>query len=134
VLFHDAVRPLIDPRIITDCVRPCTAAAVDVAILSADTVIAADDADVITEILPRAAAPRPDPAGVPVVRHQARLRARPERPDFATRPATDDCGWCPLPAWHPDPHQPGSEHNMKLTHPVDVHIADKRSFPTRTTA
>ena len=128
VLFHDAVRPLIDPRIITDCVSAlCTAAAVDVAIPSADTVIVVDDADVITEIPPRERLRRgqtPQGFRLSVIRRAYEL-ARSD-PDFATRPATDDCGVVLRYLAGTTIHVvPGSEHNMKVTHPVDVHIADK---------
>ncbi len=128
VLFHDAVRPLIDPRIITDCVTAlCNYAAVDVAIPSSDTVIVVDDANLITGIPPRERLRRgqtPQGFRLSVIRRAYEL-AR-EDPDFATSPATDDCGvvlrYLPGTPIHV---VPGSEHNMKVTHPVDIHIADK---------
>jgi 2-C-methyl-D-erythritol 4-phosphate cytidylyltransferase len=128
VLFHDAVRPLIDPRIITDCVAALSVhAAVDVAIPSADTVITVDEAGLISAIPPRERLRRgqtPQGFRLSVIRHAYEL-ARSD-PDFATRPATDDCGVVLryLPGT-PIYVVPGSEHNMKVTHPVDVHIADK---------
>src|SRR5215469_2751548 len=85
VLFHDAVRPLIDPRIITDCVAAlATYAAVDVAIPSADTVITVDEAGLITTIPPRERLRRgqtPQGFRLSVIRHAYEL-ARSD-PDFA---------------------------------------------------
>src|SRR2546430_7767931 len=128
VLFHDAVRPLIDPRIITDCVAALSVhGAVDVAIPSADTVITVDEAGLISAIPPRERLRRgqtPQGFRLSVIRRAYEL-ARSD-PDFAARPATDDCGVMLryLPGT-PIYVVPGSEHNMKVTHPVDVHIADK---------
>jgi 2-C-methyl-D-erythritol 4-phosphate cytidylyltransferase len=128
VLFHDAVRPLIDPRIITDCVAALSSyAAVDVAIPSADTVITVDEAGLITTIPPRERLRRgqtPQGFRLSVIRRAYELAHR--DPDFAARPATDDCGV--VLRYLPDTPiyvVPGNEHNMKVTHPVDVHIADK---------
>jgi 2-C-methyl-D-erythritol 4-phosphate cytidylyltransferase len=48
VLFHDAVRPLLDHRIITDCVAALADhEAVDVVIPSADTIVVVDDERVV---------------------------------------------------------------------------------------
>lgn len=128
VLFHDAVRPLVEPRIISDCVAALEDyAAVDVAIPSADTVIMVDDEDAITDIPPRSRLRRgqtPQGFRLPVIR-QAYERALAD-PEFAASPVTDDCGvvlrYLPGTPVHV---VPGSEHNMKVTHPVDVHVADK---------
>src|SRR4051812_47514337 len=50
VLFHDAVRPLLSPRIIRECVNALRRhEAVDIVIPSADTIVVIDD-DVITDI------------------------------------------------------------------------------------
>ena len=54
VLLHDAVRPLVTPRIIGECFQALqTHEAVDVAIPSADTIIEVTDDDTIREIPPR---------------------------------------------------------------------------------
>ena len=53
--FHDAVRPLVSPRIITECFEALDDYdAVDVAIPSADTIIEVGDDNTIREIPPRA--------------------------------------------------------------------------------
>src|SRR5690606_30322255 len=56
ILLHDAVRPLVTPRIIGECFTALeTYPAVDVAIPSADTIIEVADDDTIRSIPPRAA-------------------------------------------------------------------------------
>jgi 2-C-methyl-D-erythritol 4-phosphate cytidylyltransferase len=125
VLFHDAVRPLLNPRIIRDCVAALQRyGAVDVAIPSADTIIALDDDDCITAIPPRARLRRgqtPQAFRSPVIREAYRLAAQDR--DFA---ATDDCGV--VLRYLPDVAikvVAGAEENIKITHAVDFHIADK---------
>lgn len=128
VLFHDAVRPLVEPRVITECVQALRSyPAVDVAIPSADTVIMVDEADVITHIPPRARLRRgqtPQGFRLPVIRRAYEL-ARAD-PGFAACPPTDDCGMVAryLPGT-PIYVVPGSEQNIKVTYPLDLHIADK---------
>jgi 2-C-methyl-D-erythritol 4-phosphate cytidylyltransferase len=128
VLFHDAVRPLIEPRIISDCVAALRSyTAVDVAIPSADTVITVDQDEIITGIPPRNRLRRgqtPQAFRLSVIRRAYEL-ARAD-PDFARSPATDDCGV--VLRYLPDTPivvVRGSEFNMKVTHPVDVYVADK---------
>jgi 2-C-methyl-D-erythritol 4-phosphate cytidylyltransferase len=125
VLFHDAVRPLLEPRIITDCVTALeTYEAVDVAIPSADTIIVVDERDVITDIPVRDRLRRgqtPQGFRVGTIRRAYDLAA--EDPGFR---ATDDCGvvlrYLPeVPIFAVT----GSEQNMKVTHPIDIFIADK---------
>src|SRR4029079_15619563 len=49
LLFHDAVRPLVEDRIIRDCVEALqTYRAVDVAIASADTIIEVEDRVIVS--------------------------------------------------------------------------------------
>jgi ribitol-5-phosphate 2-dehydrogenase (NADP+) / D-ribitol-5-phosphate cytidylyltransferase len=124
VLFHDAVRPLLSQRIIREC---CNALrryqAVDVAIPSADTIVVVQDG-VIESIPDRTRIRRgqtPQGFHLATIREAYRLAA--QDPTFA---ATDDCGVVRRYL----PHVPikvvdGDEENIKITHPVDVHIADK---------
>ena len=125
VLFHDAVRPFIDERIIRDCVEALDRYdAVDTAIPSADTIIRVDDARHITDIPARAALRRgqtPQAFRLGTIRRAYEL-ARLD-PTFT---ATDDCGvvfqYLPdVPIYVVD----GTAENMKVTEPIDVHIADK---------
>ena len=131
VLLHDAVRPLLEPRIISECVEALrTHTAVDVAIPSSDTVVMVapgPHGEVVQQALDRASLRRsqtPQCFRLSVIR-EAYRRAFAD-PGFAARPATDDCGvvlrYMPE---VPIVIVPGSEHNMKVTHPVDVYIADK---------
>ncbi|MDW5329346.1 bifunctional cytidylyltransferase/SDR family oxidoreductase [Plantactinospora sp. KLBMP9567] len=124
VLFHDAVRPLLSPRIVRECVNALwTYSAVDVAIPSADTIIQVDD-DCITDIpvrsrLRRGQTPQAFRSGT--IRAAYALAA--QDPAFS---ATDDCGV----VLRYLPEVPikvieGSDENIKVTHPVDVHLADK---------
>ncbi|MDP4506691.1 IspD/TarI family cytidylyltransferase [Nonomuraea turcica] len=130
VLLHDAVRPLVEPRIIAECVKALrTHRAVDVAIPSSDTVLVAvpgPDGEVIGEVLDRSRLRRsqtPQCFKLSVIR-QAYERALAD-PDFGSRPATDDCGvvlrYLPEVPIHV---VPGSEHNIKITHPADLRIAE----------
>ncbi|AVT32825.1 2-C-methyl-D-erythritol 4-phosphate cytidylyltransferase [Plantactinospora sp. BC1] len=125
VLFHDAVRPLLSPRIVRECVNALwTHSAVDVAIPSADTIIQVDDDDCITDIPVRSRLRR---GQTPQAFRSRTIRAAYELagqdPEFS---ATDDCGV----VLRYLPEVPikvieGSDENIKVTHPVDVHLADK---------
>lgn len=123
VLLHDAVRPLISPRIIADAVDALRSFhAVAAAVRSADTIVVVDDG-VITDIPSRHRiwrAQTPQGFRLSVIRKAHELAA--QDPDFA---ATDDCGVVlkylpdvPIGVVH------GSDENIKITHPLDVIVAD----------
>lgn len=125
VLFHDAVRPLVSPRSITECFQALDRYdAVDVAIASADTIVEVDDHNVISEIPPRARLRRgqtPQAFRASVIKRAYELAM--QDPEFE---ATDDCSvvlrYLPdVPIWVVE----GDERNMKVTEPIDVYIADK---------
>jgi 2-C-methyl-D-erythritol 4-phosphate cytidylyltransferase len=125
VLFHDAVRPLLSSRIVTDCITALqTYQAVDVAITSADTIVRVDDNDHISEIPDRSRLRRgqtPQGFRLSTIRRAYELAA--QDPDFH---ATDDCGV--VVRYLPDvPIRvvPGDEQNMKVTYAVDLFVADK---------
>ncbi|MFR9776445.1 D-ribitol-5-phosphate cytidylyltransferase [Micromonospora sp. MS34] len=125
ILFHDAVRPLVSARIVRECVNALwTYSAVDVAIPSADTIIQVDQEDCIVDIpvrstLRRGQTPQAFRSGT--IREA--YRHAEGDPNFA---ATDDCGVVLryLPGT-PIKVIDGSDENIKVTHPVDVHLADK---------
>ncbi|MFI6504766.1 2-C-methyl-D-erythritol 4-phosphate cytidylyltransferase [Nonomuraea typhae] len=130
VLLHDAVRPLVSPRIIAECVQAlATHRAVNVAIPSSDTILAAaptPDGEAIGAVLDRATLRRsqtPQCFKLSVIR-EAYERALAD-PDFGKQPATDDCGvllrYLPEVPIH---LVPGSERNIKITHPADLRIAE----------
>jgi ribitol-5-phosphate 2-dehydrogenase (NADP+) / D-ribitol-5-phosphate cytidylyltransferase len=134
VLFHDAVRPLVSQRIITECFEALEDhPAVDVAIPSADTIIEVGPDNTIRNIPPRAALRRgqtPQAFRSSVIRRAYELAGL--DPAFE---ATDDC--TVVLRYLPD--EPiwvvrGDERNMKVTDPIDVYIADKLFQLTHTDA
>jgi 2-C-methyl-D-erythritol 4-phosphate cytidylyltransferase len=125
VLFHDAVRPLVSERIITDCFDALAFYdAVDVAIPSTDTIIEVGSNNLIRNIPPRANLRRgqtPQAFRAGVIRKAYAVAAT--DPDFQ---ATDDCAvvlrYQPdVPIWV----VAGEERNLKVTDPIDVYLADK---------
>lgn len=125
LIFHDAVRPLVNDRIISDCIKALdTYKAVDVAINATDTIIQVDNNAYIS--------------GIPI-REQLRNGQTPQAfkrsiikkayelalndPDFKT---TDDCGV----VYKYLPQVPvyvvkGEQFNMKLTYKEDLFLLDK---------
>jgi len=125
VLLHDAVRPLVTPRIIRECFEALEEhKAVDVAIPSADTIIEVGPDDTIRNIPPRATLRRgqtPQAFRASVIKEAYARAGRDE--DFV---ATDDC----TVVLRYLPEVPirvvrGDERNMKVTEPIDVYLADK---------
>jgi ribitol-5-phosphate 2-dehydrogenase (NADP+) / D-ribitol-5-phosphate cytidylyltransferase len=125
VLFHDAVRPFVDQRIIHDCVRALDEfGAVDTAIPSADTIIEVSDDNALIAVPPRSRLRRgqtPQGFRLSAIR-EAYEKARLD-PNFT---ATDDC--TVVLRYTPDVRiavVAGSDENMKVTEPIDIAIADK---------
>src|SRR5690606_23117242 len=125
LVLHDAVRPLVDERIISDSIAALEEFdAVDVVIPSADTIVEVDAQGIISSIPNRDFQPRgqtPQSFRASVLRRAYELAA--EDPYFQ---ATDDCGV--VVKYLPDvpiKTVDGSEQNIKVTHPVDLFIADK---------
>lgn len=125
LIFHDAVRPLVNDRIISDCIKALdTYNAIDVAIKTTDTIIQVNCQEHIN--------------GIPVREHlrngqtpQAFKRSTIKRayeralqdPNFIT---TDDCGV----VYKYLPEEPvyvvkGEQFNMKLTYKEDLFLLDK---------
>lgn len=125
VLFHDAVRPLMEERILEDMVAALDHHdAIDVAIPSADTIIEVDENAVITAIPDRSRLRRGQtPQAFRLSTIQEAYRLAWQDPGFV---GTDDCSVVLkyLPAV-PIYVVEGSEQNMKITEPIDVFIADK---------
>lgn len=129
LLFHDAVRPLLSTRVISECVAALERyQAVDVAIPSSDTIIVTrthgGDGEFITEVPDRTRLRRgqtPQGFRLSTIRHAYELALA--DPAFQ---ATDDCSvvvkYLPEVPVHV---VLGDEYNMKVTQPVDVFIADK---------
>lgn len=126
VLFHDAARPLVDQRIIADCVAGLAdSEAVGVVVPTADTIVELSDG-VMTSIPPRESLGRcqtPQGFRLSVIRRAYQLAAA--DPNAEGFKATDDCGMVLryLPEI-PVRVVPGSERNLKITYPGDLRIAE----------
>jgi 2-C-methyl-D-erythritol 4-phosphate cytidylyltransferase len=126
VLFHDAARPLLDQRIIGDCLKAlATDRAIGVAVPSSDTIVEVSDG-VVTGMPRRDALARcqtPQGFRLSVIKRAYQLADA--DPGFAQRPATDDCGivlrYLPEIAVR---IVPGSERNIKITYPGDLALAE----------
>jgi 2-C-methyl-D-erythritol 4-phosphate cytidylyltransferase len=126
VLFHDAARPLVDQRIIADCVAAlATHRAVGVAVPSPDTIAVVSDG-IMTSMPRRDSLVRlqtPQGFRLSLIRHAHELAAA--DPGFGDLPATDDCGI--VLRYLPDVRVhvvPGSERNLKITFPRDLAVAE----------
>jgi 2-C-methyl-D-erythritol 4-phosphate cytidylyltransferase len=125
VLFHDAARPLVDQRIIADCITALDRwDAVGVVVPTADTIVELADG-AFARILPRHTLARcqtPQGFRLSVISRAYELAGT--DPEFAARPATDDCGV--VLRYLPDVRVgavTGSERNLKITYPDDLAIA-----------
>src|SRR5215469_6824928 len=126
VLFHDAARPLVDQRIIADCVAGLAdCQALGVVVPTADTIVEMADG-VMMSIPPREALGRcqtPQGFRLSVIRRAHQLAAA--DPAAAGFSATDDCGM--VLRYLPDVEVravPGSERNLKITYPGDLRVAE----------
>lgn len=126
VLFHDAARPLVDQRIIADCVAALAQCqAVGVVVPTADTIVQMTKG-VMISIPPRESMGRcqtPQGFRLSVIRRAYQLAAA--DPDGAAFSPTDDCGM--VLRYLPEVQirvVPGSERNLKITYPADLRIAE----------
>ena len=126
VLFHDAARPLVEQRIIADCISALAEnRAIGVAVPSSDTIVEVSDG-LVTGMPPRDALARcqtPQGFRLSVIRRAYRLADA--DPAFVQRPATDDCGI--VLRYLPEIGVrivPGSERNIKITYPSDLRVAE----------
>jgi 2-C-methyl-D-erythritol 4-phosphate cytidylyltransferase len=123
VLFHDAARPLVDQRIIADCIAALGQwQAIGVVVPSTDTIVEVADG-VLGQVLPRESLARcqtPQGFRLSVIARAHELAAA--DPDFGN--ATDDCGVVRryLPQV-PIGAVTGSERNIKVTYPGDLELA-----------
>lgn len=125
LLFHDAVRPLVDSKIIHRCVVALDDFdAVDVVAVSADTLVAIEDNGSIANIPRRTLMRRgqtPQAFRLAVLKEALRRAAKARRRDF-----TCDCGvvCAMLPAVRVMTVD-GSDENIKITNPLDLFLAEK---------
>ncbi len=126
VLFHDAARPLVDQRIIADCVAGLAEhEALGVVVPTADTIVQLADATMVS-IPPRESLGRcqtPQGFRLSVIRRAYELAA--QDLEAGTFIATDDCGMVLryLPEI-PVKAVAGSERNLKITYAGDLRIAE----------
>lgn len=125
LLFHDAVRPLINNRIIDDCINALDEYdAIDVAVNATDTIIQVNQLDQITNIPPRAQlrcgqTPQCFKRGIIKKAYELAL----QDPNFTT---TDDCGV--VRKYLPDIPiyvVKGEVFNIKVTYTEDLFLLDK---------
>jgi 2-C-methyl-D-erythritol 4-phosphate cytidylyltransferase len=125
VLLHDAARPLVDQRIIADCVAALAVQhrdAAGVAVPASDTIVITNNG--VMHSIPRRETlwrcQTPQCFRLPVITRAHELAAA--DPEFAP---TDDCGV--VLRYLPDVKVhivPGSERNLKITYPQDLAVAE----------
>ena len=126
VLLHDAARPLVDQRIIADCVAALGVhEAAGVAVPASDTIVITNDG--VMHSMPRRETlwrcQTPQCFRLPVIARAHELAAA--EPDPSSFAPTDDCGVVLRYLPGVDVHVvPGSERNMKITYPQDLAIAE----------
>jgi 2-C-methyl-D-erythritol 4-phosphate cytidylyltransferase len=125
VLFHDAVRPFVSPTILGDCTRALDEyEAVDVVIPSSDTIVVVDEAGRVVDIPDRSRLRRGQtPQAFRLSCIKAAYAEARKDPHFS---ATDDCSVVLqyLPGTSIGTVL-GTEENLKITHALDMFIADK---------
>ncbi|MDR1232766.1 MAG: 2-C-methyl-D-erythritol 4-phosphate cytidylyltransferase [Puniceicoccales bacterium] len=123
VLVHDAVRPLISGRVINDCVAALDKYdAVDVAIPTADTIIEVTDAMTVKDVPSRQLLMRgqtPQAFKLSIIKRAHSLAAS------SSVKFTDDCGLVKMFNLAKIYVVQGEEENIKITHPIDLFIADR---------
>jgi 2-C-methyl-D-erythritol 4-phosphate cytidylyltransferase len=126
ILFHDAARPLVDSRIIADCISALDVwDAVGVVVPATDTIVELAGG-AFRRVLARDSLARcqtPQGFRLGVIRRAYELAAA--DPAFASLPATDDCGVVLryLPGV-PVGAVAGSERNLKVTYAQDMAVAE----------
>lgn len=125
LIFHDAVRPLVNNRIISDCISALeTYNAVDVVVKTTDTIIQVNDTNCISGIPIREHlrnGQTPQAFKLSIIKQAYELALK--DPKFKT---TDDCGV----VYKYLPEEPiriieGEQFNMKLTYKEDLFLLDK---------
>ncbi len=123
VLVHDGVRPFLSHEVIEQVVAAVKRHhAVDTVIPSADTLVEVDSAGFISNIPDRARYRR---GQTPQAFSRAlMLSAHRQALEDGFASATDDCQLV-MRLGHPVYCVEGDEQNIKITYPIDLHIADK---------
>ena len=125
MLLHDAARPLLDQRIIADCVAALRVHdAAGVAVPASDTMVVTDNG--VMQSMPRREmllrCQTPQCFRLPVITRAHELAAA--DPDPESFVPTDDCGVVLRYLPDVDVHiVPGSERNIKITYAQDLAVA-----------
>ena len=124
VLIHDAVRPFVSEKIIKNVVRCLdNYVSVDVAIPTPDTLIEINEKRIIKNIPKRSSFFRGQtPQGFSF---ETIKKAHEMAIEENYSEATDDCGLIIRYGLGETFVVDGDEYNMKITYPLDIHIADK---------
>lgn len=123
VLIHDAVRPFVNSRIISTLIDAVWEhKAVDTVIPSADTIVQIDQHGFISAIPDRSFLRRGQTPQA--FDYQLIKRAHQHAEEQQVADSTDDCALV-LRMKHPVYTVMGDEQNIKITYPIDLHMADK---------
>ncbi len=124
VLIHDAVRPFIAPGIISEVLKKLDKfVSVDVAIPAVDTLIETNEKSVIAGIPKRSVIYRGQtPQGF---QFKTIMKAHEIATNEKFQAVTDDCGLIMKYKLGEIFVVQGDEENIKITHPIDIDIADK---------
>lgn len=124
ILLHDAVRPLISSKTISDCIASVIKhEAIDVVVPCSDTIVETQDGAVISAIPDRSKLRRgltPQGFKVGLLRRAHAIMKENHDTDF-----TDDCGIVIKYGLAPVVLVHGTSDNIKVTYPEDIFIADK---------
>jgi len=124
VIIHDCARPFISARVVENCIEALqNHDAIDVAIVSTDTIIEVDDSGYIKSIPKRSTLRRgqtPQCFKTSLIKNAHNLAMRDKNSEF-----TDDCGLVIKYNLAPVYVVEGDEKNIKITYPQDIYLADK---------
>ena len=126
VLIHDAVRPFVDCEMIERMVRAAEKfGAADTVIETPDTIVRVNRRGFVSRIplrkfLRRGQTPQAFKYSVILKAHEMAKKSK-----NIDRYVTDDCGLVLRFGISPVKAEKGSEWNIKITYPLDIHIADK---------
>ena len=123
VLIHDAVRPFVSNKIITDCIIALnTYKAVNVGIKSTDTIMEITDKNVVSKIIDRSKIIRcqtPQAFDFNIINKAHQLAI-----NDSNKTATDDCGLVLRYNLADIFVVNGENSNIKITYPIDLKIAE----------
>ncbi|MFA5184158.1 MAG: bifunctional cytidylyltransferase/SDR family oxidoreductase [Patescibacteria group bacterium] len=124
ILIHDAVRPFVSQRIISDVIKALDKfISVDVAVPSPDTLIEINEHSIISNIPRRSNFRRgqtPQGFHLSIIKKAHELAMRDKFNE-----STDDCGLILHYGLGDIYVVSGEEENIKITYPLDIHIADQ---------